>query len=1113
MRAPGSALRRAIFLLIFAVGFGVTPLGVTAQNQAQTLIPASAAFNYPGCNNQDLDGLVIHVAGLDLNILTSEVESPYRADPEWNVVGVPNSSPFPNLQPPTILEGFVAPVASNETSTSQAPAEVAEEDMPWNHYTHDFTVNVVPDPSYQHLLSSWVRDPGGPYTPPEKAPFEEGCPPGFTFVQTPGDPNPNDGTCVGCPDNEFLAAQGCTTDAPEVCPDGTTGLVCVHTDMEVEWDNASLMDEREGFQRDWGAVPEFVWPGVGDRVWVAGRWIFDCGHPGVNGTQTNVRFGTEIHPPRALVTYRLNHSALDSFPKPRISAPNFPYPQSYLPVTGEPVAGQPGPTNVPVTEADVYVSGFGGAANDMCSIVPIPCSDFGGHSGVVLPVNDRNYVFDIYPPGTNFNETTENGNFVVTPPVPIASLQWRLVDHSSELPAHACGGDDTSVCNSVQPIFCLLDDSTPPIPQDQSNVPAQCPVPQPPVISAALATPSVGSVGSSPCIAINCYQVPAHPTRLRVILPLQGAPANYFAKSILLGWDDVPTGPLTLKNGGPGISALADGLGTGGNQVTGTPVVRTFQVRLQEFFRLQSGDSTDWRIFVNVGGQWRYMSRIYDTDANGNNLCEENNPSLQPAGLACFNFNNTPWTVSVQDGTPIHVAVGGFLANGVESSNTSLYMCRTYPAGCDPPTSNDFSLGLVEPFLDLAFKNDERIGTSEFDLVAPDYSPPGTDGILATQAFNCPNLLTGTCQIQYYTQFSVQEVPGPTAPSNPALTIGTPNFAGAAGTYISANTPMILATADPSTEGFQYRFYMQTTGLALPTLPVYPSLPDFSGPVHWAHADLPSPIVFLGSVNANASGSTVGVLPVGNSVGVYVGVANGGDGPYEFEYSAESYGNVLQPRQGASVILDTTPPVATITQPAATQYAQNSTMTLGYTVSDGTGSGVQSFTPTMDGAATLPDGTSLGNGQTISLSSLSPGTHTFSINSVDNVNNAGSNSVVFSVVQTAGNVSSLVSVVRGGYVYNFATGRYAQTVTLTNNSSVTISGPISLVFDNLSSNAQLFNATGSTDSLMAPAGSPYLDAAVNLAPGQSITLNNQFTNPTKAAISYSTRVLAGSGPR
>ena len=1092
MGGPVSALRRTTLLLIVAVGFGVTPLGVTAQNQSP--IPASAAFNYPGCNNQQLEGV---------NLLVTEVQSPYRADPEWNVI-VLDSNLFAYLQPPTILEGFVAPTPINETSTSQAPAEVAEEDLSWTHYTHDFTVNVVPDPPYQHLLSSWVRDPGGPYsTPEQRSPDQTGCPPNFTLMPAPGDPNPNDGICIGCPEGEFLAAQGCTADSPEFCPDGSTGVLCLHTDMEVEWDNAALMDEREGFARDWGAVPEFVWPGVGDRVWVEGRWIFDCGHPGLNGTSANVKFSTEIHPPRAMATFRYNHPALDSFPVPRVSAPNFPYPQSYLPVTGEPVAGQPGPTNVPVTEADIYVSGLGGAANDVCTIVPSPCSNFGGHSGVVLPVNDRNYVFDIYPPGTNFNKTTENGNFVVTPPVPIASLQWRLVDHSSELPAHACGGNDTSVCNTVQPIFCLLDDSTPPIPQDQSNVPAQCPVPQPPVISAALATTSVGPPGGLPCIAINCAQPPAHPTRLRVILPFQGAAANFFAKSILLGWDDVPTGPITVNNN-PGISALAENLGTGGNQVTGTPLVRTFQVRLHNFTILYAGESLDWRIFVNVGGQWRYMSRVFDTDANGNNVCQENS-ALEIFGPVCFQFDNTPWTVSVQDGSPIHVGVGGFIANGVENSNRAVFMCRTYPAGCDSPTN--FGV-LDQPFFDLAFYNDERIGTYEFDLVGPKYSPPAP---FATQKFDCTNQLTGSCNIQYEVEFSVQEVPGPTAPSNPALTIGNPNFAGLGGTFISANTPMILATADPKTEGFQYRFYKQTTGTALPILPVYPSLPDFSGPVHWAHADLPSPFQFLGGVNTNVSGSTPGFIPpVGGSVGVYVGVANGGDGPYEFQYSAESYGNVLQPRQGASVVLDTTPPVATITQPAATQYAQNSMMTLSYTVSDGAGSGVQSFTPTMDGAARLPDGTSLGNGQPISLSSLSPGTHTFSVNSVDNVNNAGSNSVVFSVVQTTGDVSNLVSVVRGGYVYNFATSRYAQTVTLTNNSGVTISGPISLVLSGLSSNATLFNAAGVTKSVL-PMGSPYLTTSVNLGPGQSASFTLQFTNPTKGAITYVTRVLAGPG--
>ena len=88
-----------------------------------------------------------------------------------------------------------------------------------------------------------------------------------------------------------------------------------------------------------------------------------------------------------------------------------------------------------------------------------------------------------------------------------------------------------------------------------------------------------------------------------------------------------------------------------------------------------------------------------------------------------------------------------------------------------------------------------------------------------------------------------------------------------------------------------------------------------------------------------------------------------------------------------------------------------------------------------------------------------------------------------------------------------------QTDTLTNNSANTITGPISLVLDSLSADATLFNATGSTDTLELPAGSPYINTVVTLAPGQSVGVQMQFTDPTRGAITYNTRVLAGPGLR
>jgi hypothetical protein len=113
----------------------------------------------------------------------------------------------------------------------------------------------------------------------------------------------------------------------------------------------------------------------------------------------------------------------------------------------------------------------------------------------------------------------------------------------------------------------------------------------------------------------------------------------------------------------------------------------------------------------------------------------------------------------------------------------------------------------------------------------------------------------------------------------------------------------------------------------------------------------------------------------------------------------------------------------------------------------------------------------------------------------------------------AADVTSSVTVTPGGFVLNPVTGRFAQTVTITNASANTITGPISLVLDGLSPNATLFNGTGTTDALELPAGSSYLNSSATLAPGQNTSFALQFSDPTHTTIIYTTRVLAGPGAR
>lgn len=119
----------------------------------------------------------------------------------------------------------------------------------------------------------------------------------------------------------------------------------------------------------------------------------------------------------------------------------------------------------------------------------------------------------------------------------------------------------------------------------------------------------------------------------------------------------------------------------------------------------------------------------------------------------------------------------------------------------------------------------------------------------------------------------------------------------------------------------------------------------------------------------------------------------------------------------------------------------------------------------------------------------------------------------FALCACAADVTSAIGITFGGVTLNPMTRRYVQTVTLRNNSAATIAGPISLVLDKLSPNVTLYNATGNT-ALVLPADSPYINAnIVNLAAGQSVALQLQFTNPGNIVFSYDARVLAGPGSR
>ena len=66
--------------------------------------------------------------------------------------------------------------------------------------------------------------------------------------------------------------------------------------------DANLADKEGLMEIEWeiNDFPEWAWPNVGDRVWLNGNWILDCGHAG-DSTGHHL---AEIHPPRAIASIR-----------------------------------------------------------------------------------------------------------------------------------------------------------------------------------------------------------------------------------------------------------------------------------------------------------------------------------------------------------------------------------------------------------------------------------------------------------------------------------------------------------------------------------------------------------------------------------------------------------------------------------------------------------------------------------------------------------------------------------------------------------------------------------------------------------------------------------------
>jgi hypothetical protein len=103
-----------------------------------------------------------------------------------------------------------------------------------------------------------------------------------------------------------------------------------------------------------------------------------------------------------------------------------------------------------------------------------------------------------------------------------------------------------------------------------------------------------------------------------------------------------------------------------------------------------------------------------------------------------------------------------------------------------------------------------------------------------------------------------------------------------------------------------------------------------------------------------------------------------------------------------------------------------------------------------------------------------------------------------------------LSLTYGGFEPNPQTQGVSQKVQITNDGDTPVPTTLSLVLDNLSANATLLNADGTT-AVLAPLGSPFVNVRASgneyLPPHASVNVTLEFSNSTGAAITYTGRVL------
>jgi hypothetical protein len=137
-----------------------------------------------------------------------------------------------------------------------------------------------------------------------------------------------------------------------------------------------------------------------------------------------------------------------------------------------------------------------------------------------------------------------------------------------------------------------------------------------------------------------------------------------------------------------------------------------------------------------------------------------------------------------------------------------------------------------------------------------------------------------------------------------------------------------------------------------------------------------------------------------------------------------------------------------------------------------------------------------------------PASETNNFNGFNNVETVNDLSDLF--VPGAIPAPASTSVTGEDFAFHPNTNTYSQVVHITNDGTSPIAEPLWLALDNLSSNATLSNAEGTT-AVLGPLGSPYVSVRVGgdgiLRPHEVKTVRLEFLNASGDPITYATRVL------